>query len=123
MNSKEMHAEAEAIAKRITEPLIKSIRDGLKEIDVKMADERLEELQECYEIVLKTARRAVRDLRHAIDQIPADNEFREMITLRYQNFKTIFDDVADYRIKMHMEMNRMECENKSLHEMLHRDEK
>jgi hypothetical protein len=70
-------------------------------------DTRLEELQECYEIVLKTARRVTRDLRHAIDNIPPENQYRQMMFDRYLHFQVILDDIRDYRIQIHNEMDRL----------------
>jgi hypothetical protein len=72
----------------------------------------MNELQEHYEIVLKTARRCTRDLRHAIDQIPEGNEFRDMMLERCELYRSIFQDVADYRIRVHLELQRKdnECE-------------
>jgi hypothetical protein len=53
-----------------------------------MPDTRLEELRECHEIVLKTARRCARDLRHAVDQIPSDNPFKGEMNERYQLYSS-----------------------------------
>jgi hypothetical protein len=85
---------------------------------------RLGELQECYEIMLKTARRCARDLRHAIDQIPEDNPFKEDMNERYLNFRTIFNDLSDYRIRLHLEIRNLENENEMLKKSLEpKDEK
>ncbi len=72
------------------------------------------ELQECYDILLRTARRCARDLRHAIDNIPATNQFREMMTERLQLFRTVFADVSEYRIRMHLEMDHLESDKKRI---------
>lgn len=66
------------------------------------------EVMECYDIVLKTARRCVRDLRHVVDNVPNDNPMKEMFSERYGHYEVIFGGTTDYRIKLHDEIMRLD---------------
>lgn len=74
----------------------------------------LEELRECYAIMLGTARRCARDLRHAIDNVPQEHPLRDHMRERYENYRTIFADLAEYRIRLHQEINDLAYKNDRL---------
>lgn len=78
-------------APAITEPTAKS-------------PDTLAELREC----------CARDLRHAIDRIPDKDPFREMFIDRQKHYFTVFADTAEYRFKLHIEMDNMERDNQRL---------
>lgn len=71
------------------------------------------ELRECHDIMLKTARRCARDLRHAVDHI-ADPEIRPMFVSRIQLYETVFADLRDYRLELHNRLDRAMAENEQL---------
>lgn len=49
--------------------------------------EKLVELKECYDLVLKTARRCARDMAHAIDHLPAD--LRDLWVDRLRHYEMV----------------------------------
>ena len=67
--------------------------------------EKLAELQECYDIVLKTARRCARDMAHAIDHLPAD--LRDLWMERVQHYNLVLGPTSDYRIQLHQEIDQL----------------
>ena len=68
--------------------------------------ESLEELRECYEIVLKTARRCTRDMAHAIDHLPAD--LRDLWVDRVKHYELVLGGTCDYRHYLHEQIDRLE---------------
>lgn len=72
--------------------------------------EKLVELQECYDIVLKTARRVTRDLDHCINWLPSDCEYREMFGERVNHYNLVLGPTQEYRVKLHSEIQRLESE-------------
>jgi len=75
----------------------------------------LAELRECHTVMLKTARRCARDLRHANDNI-SDPELRAMFLERIRLYETVFDDLRDYRLELHSVLDRLTAENAKLAE-------
>ena len=81
---------------------------------VELPDEKpqvtpFQELKECYDLVLKTARRTARDLRHAVDNIN-DPLLKEYFKERYAHFDLIFGGTSDYRIDLYLDFDRKEAE-------------
>lgn len=81
------------------------------------------ELKECYEIVLKTARRCARDLKHACDDLKEDSvipasDYRE----RYAYYNLVLGGTSEYRQKLHLEIKNLEYElsraNRTIEELL-----
>lgn len=77
-------------------------------------EERLAELQELYDIVLKTARRVTRDLGHCIEHIPETDSMKTMYVERHRYFSKVFTDTRDYRTEIHCEIQRLEMKIRSL---------
>jgi len=77
------------------------------------AVKELADLQECYVILLKTARRCARDLGHAIDHI-SDPEFAATFRSRQKNFATIFHNTSDYRLELHHDL---ECRERDIEQL------
>ena len=71
-----------------------------------------DELKSCYEIVLKTARRAARDLNHAIDHFPQGDDFIQVYRDRYQFYDLVFGGTQDYRANLYREIDKLEYELK-----------
>lgn len=59
----------------------------------------VQEIRECYGLLLKTARRCVRDLRHAVDNIQ-DRNIAEIFKDRVTHYETVLGGVSDYRIEL-----------------------
>lgn len=68
--------------------------------------EKLVELQECYDLVLKTARRCARDMAHAIDHLPAD--LRDLWVDRVSHYELVLGGTNDYRAHLHREIDHLE---------------
>ena len=66
-----------------------------------------QELRECHDILLKTARRCARDLRHAVDHV-GDTELRPLFTERIQLYETVFADLTAYRLELHRQIENLE---------------
>lgn len=66
-------------------------------------------LQELYELLIKSARRATYDFKHAIDCIQ-DREMRDLFSARSKEWLKIFqpDGMKSYRHELHMEIFNLE---------------
>lgn len=86
-------------------------------IDGRWLHKGLEELRESYDLLLKTARRAARDLNHAIDQM-ADTSLKQMFRDRYRHYDLVFGGTCDYRANLHIEMDQQERKIEALERQL-----
>lgn len=71
--------------------------------------ETLAELRECYEILLKTARRCARDLRHAVDLMQLETKNRYGFDDRIRLYETVFAGVTDYKLELHRKIDTLEA--------------
>lgn len=78
-----------------------------------MSDTRqddVEMLLKMNEVTQCLAKRVIRDLRHVIDNVPADNPFLPMFKERYKFFSEAIVDTKDYTSKMQYEIRRQDSE-------------
>lgn len=68
---------------------------------------QLRELRECYDLILKTARRCCRDLNHAIDNIGSDNQIVAMMRSRVAHYEVVLGGTTDYRNSLHSEIETL----------------
>lgn len=66
--------------------------------------------QERAVVVECLAKRICRDLRHALDDVPADSPMKEMMVERYQQFKADLGDTSEYVHALHYTIRQLEVE-------------
>lgn len=86
-----------------THPLENSL--SLHIVDTEVVQDTVEDLRKAHLIMLGTARRCARDLRHAVDHI--DPEYKELFLERFRNYETIFADLREYRIQLCNEIDNL----------------
>ena len=74
-------------------------------------------LQETLDLTAKAGIRCAHDFRHAVDYMP--NDVRPLFSSRVENWIKIFrrDGPKNYRHELHMEIDRLEDENKRLKDL------
>jgi hypothetical protein len=70
--------------------------------------DQIAELRECYDLVLKTARRCTRDLNHAIDNIPTGCPIKSMLQERVAHYEVVLGGTTDYRQSLYMKIDALE---------------
>ena len=82
--------------------------------DVLNAEREAKEQRERAELMECLAKRICRDLAHAIDSIPFDSPFRDGFRERQRGFEKVLGNTADYRHRLHREIERLEVELEGL---------
>lgn len=97
--------------------MVEIINDMNMENDINFYKEELSRQNEINRLVIKASRRCVRDLGHALNDIPSDCIFRESYVERYKMWMETFWDTADYRDSLHATIDCLELDVSKLEKL------